>query len=127
MVRIQFQAMQPVHSVTLGPAPGFRIAGNFIRQLPENEVLGEYLRHQWHVSGGCFSRYDALDRCCVRFEDAEGTPSPTFGPYDKLHVADGTMYTAERLFAKFIDETVLWHAFELENYWPSLIITGAEG
>ena len=124
MIRLKFQAMQEAQSIVVGPAQGFRLAGNFMRQLPDNTVIGEYSRHQWHVRNGHFSRYDNLDRCCVYFADAEGTRTEAFGPFDEMHVADGTMYTKEKLFAKFIDETVLWHSFELENYWPSMIITG---
>jgi hypothetical protein len=124
MIRLQFQGMQEVHNIVVGPAQAFRVAGNFLRQLPDNAVIGEYSRHQWHVRGGHFSRYDSVDPCCVHFTDAEGTRSETFGPFESMHVADGTMYTKEKLFAKFIDETLLWHSFELENYWPNLIITG---
>jgi hypothetical protein len=124
MVRLKFEAFQEAHSVIVGPSTGFRIAGNFLRQLPDGDVVGQYARHQWHVGGGHFARYDCIDRCCVLFADAEGTRSAMFGPFEILHVADGTMYAADKLFAKFIDETVLWHSFELESYWPSLIILG---
>lgn len=44
------------------------------------------------------------------------------GPFDVMQVADGTLYAGDKLFAKFIDETVLWHSFEFESYWPNLII-----
>ena len=124
MVHLTFEALQAARSVTVGPAEGFRVAGNFLRELPSNTVLGEYSRHQWHVRGGHFSRYDCPDRCHVYFADAEGTRSEIFGPFASLHVADGTMYTQDKLFAKFIDETLLWHSFELESYWPSIIIGG---
>ena len=125
MIRLRFIGMHEGHNVTLGPSEAFRVAGNFLRQLPANVVVGEYSRHQWHVLNGHFSRYDCIDRCRVYFADAESTRSSVFGPFDSMHVADGTMYSDEKLFAKFIDETVLWHSFELESYWPSLIITGA--
>ncbi len=127
MIRLEFHGMVRAHSIELGPAKGFRVAGNFLRQLPENQVLGEYIRHQWRVRDGHFTRYDTLEPCRVYFEDAEGTRSEVFGPYDRMHVADGTMYTNEELFAKFIDETVLWHAMEIETYWPSVIIVPASG
>jgi hypothetical protein len=116
--------MQEARSAIVGPAEGFRVAGNFLRELPSNTVLGEYSRHQWHVLDGHFSRYDCHETCHVYFADAEGVHSRSFGPFDSLHVADGTMYARDKLFAKFIDETLLWHSFELESYWPSLIISG---
>jgi hypothetical protein len=125
MIRLKFDAMQEARSVRVGPAEGFRIAGNFLREMPSNKVLGDYSRHQWHVGDEHFSRYDCLDVCYVYFADAEGVRSQSFGPFEGIHVADGTMYTKEKLFAKFIDETVLWHSFELESYWPSMIISAA--
>ena len=123
MIKLHFDALQAQHSISVGPAEGFRVAGNFLRQLPGNEVLGQYSRHQWHVRDGHFSRYDCREPCLVHFTDREGTSSETFGPFETLHVADGTMYTRDRLFAKFIDETLLWHSFDLETYWPNLIIS----
>ena len=123
MIRLKFEALQEARSVFVGPAEGFRVAGNFLRELPSNTVVGQYSRHQWHVRDGHFSRYDCEQRCYVCFADAEGMLSASFGPFEALHVADGTMYTREKLFAKFIDETVLWHSFELESYWPSMIVS----
>ncbi len=127
MIKLNFDALQKQQCVTVGPAEGFRVAGNFLRQLPGNEVVGHYSRHQWHVADGHYSRYDCHERCCVYFTDIEDTKSEIFGPFERLHVADGTMYTGDALFAKFIDETLLWHSFELENYWPNLIITSPQG
>ena len=123
MIKLRFDAMQEHQSLRVGPAEGFRVAGNFLRELPSNEVLGQYVRHQWHVGDGHFSRYDCAEPCLVHFSDFEGTPSMVFGPFTGLHVADGTMYTSGKLFAKFIDESLLWHSFELESYWPNLIIS----
>lgn len=124
MVKLRFNAMEPTKSIVLGPVEGFRVAGNFLRQLPDNTVVGEYSRHQWHVRDGHFARYDALSPCRIHFEDTYGARSEIFGPFADLHVADGTMYTADRLFAKFVDESLLWHCYDLENYWPNLVITG---
>jgi hypothetical protein len=126
MIRLKFSGLQEAHDVVVGPEPGFRVAGNFLRTMPGNSVLGEYVRHQWCIKDRHFSRYDCLDPCVIYFADAEGTRSRTFGPFKTLHVADGTMYTEEELFAKFIDESLLWHSFKLETWWPSLILTSPE-
>jgi hypothetical protein len=122
VIRLKFRALQDAHSVTVGPAESFRVAGNFLRQMPENKILGNYVRHQWHLQDRHFSRYDCLDECWVHFADAEGAATGSFGPFREFHVADGTAYTGEKLFAKFIDETLLWHSFDLESYWPNMII-----
>jgi hypothetical protein len=122
MLRLKFAAIHPAHSLVLGPAERFHIAGNFIRQEPGNTVLAEYVRHQWRVRDQFFSRYDCTEPCCIYFTDAWGNQSEHFGPFQELLVADGTMYANDQLFAKFIDETLLWHSFRLETWWPSLIL-----
>lgn len=124
MIRLKFQTVQDAHSVILGPAPGFRVASNFLRRMPDNAVVAQYSRHQWRVRDRGFSSYTCLDPCLVYFADVEGTPSETFGPFEKLHVADGTMYSDDKLFAKFIDESLNWRSFEMETYWANLVVTG---
>jgi len=126
MIRLKFSGFQDTHDVTVGPEPGFRAAGNFLRTVPGNLVLGEYRKHQWCVQERHFSRYDCLDPCLIYFTDVEGMPTQTFGPFEKVHVADGTMYTDDQLFAKFIDESLLWHSFRLETWWPNLILTSPD-
>jgi hypothetical protein len=126
MIRLKFSGFQEAHDLSVGPGPGFRAAGNFLRTVPANVVVGEYMKHQWCVQDRYFSRYDCLDPCRIYFADAEGTPTKTFGPFQAVHVADGTMYADDELFAKFIDESLLWHSFKLETWWPSLILTSPE-
>jgi hypothetical protein len=123
MIRLKFSGIQSAHDVTIGPEAGFRAAGNFLRTLPANAVVGEYMKHQWCVQDRFFSRYDCMEPCIIYFTDAEGTPTKCFGPFQSVHTADGTMYADDELFAKFIDESLLWHSFRLETWWPSLILT----
>ena len=127
MVRLKFAGMHEAHSVVVGPAERFRIAGNFMHQEPGGQVTGQYVRHQWLLQDRYFSRYDSLDPCILYFANALGDESERFGPFQELFVADGTMYADGQLFAKFADETLLWHSFVLETYWPSLIIAAAGG
>jgi len=121
MIHLKFETFQEAHAASLRAA-AFRVAGNFMRELPGNRIVGEYRQHQWHVSGGHYSQYQCLDQTWVYFTDVDHTPSPVFGPFNELRVGDGTMYADDVLFAKFIEETLLWHSFRLETYWPSLII-----
>jgi hypothetical protein len=125
VITLKFQTMQEAFAATVGPAPAFRVAGNFMRQLPEERVVAEYTRHQWRVKDRYFSRYDCMDPCLVHFSDVEGSTTERFGPFKELFVADGTLYADGKLFAKFSDETVLWHSFELETYWQNLVISAA--
>lgn len=126
MIRLLFGGVAKIHDVALGPAEAFRIAGNFIRQLPSGEIVAHYRNHQWQIGKNHFSRYDCTQPTVIHFEAADGTPSSTFGPFHKLFVADGTLYADEDLFAKFMEETLNWHSYRLETYWPTLVISSAE-
>ena len=125
MITLKFHTMQDAFAERVGPAAAFRVAGNFMRQLPGERVVAEYVRHQWRVNDRYFSRYDCQDPCLLHFTDVEDTATQQFGPFQDLFVADGTVYAGGKLFAKFAEETVLWHSFELETYWQNLVISQA--
>jgi hypothetical protein len=127
MIRLEFKATQPAQMVVLGPAPWFRVAGNFIRQGPKGDIVGAYRNHFWEVGGGFFTRYDCREMVMIHFEDAAGGPSEKFGPYEQLWVADGVFYSNNRLFAKYHEHTVLWHCYNTDTYWPTLVITPSQG
>lgn len=126
MIRLKFSGFQDAHDITVGPEPGFRVAGNFLRTVPANAVIGAYVKHQWCVQERYFSRYDCLEPCILYFTDVEGAPTKLFGPFQSAHTVDGTMYADDELFAKFVDESLLWHSFKLETWWPNLILTSPE-
>ena len=121
MVHLHFDGRSPRHGVVLGPAPWFRISGNFIRQGPNGAIVAMYRRHQWELKGNHYTRWDCKQPGTIHFEDAEGGRTESFGPFQKFHAADGVLYVDDRLFAKFIEEAQLWHSYETENFWPALI------
>ena len=112
---------------TLGPAPWFRISGNFIRVGPHGTIGGTFNMHYWEVNGRHYPRYDCPEPAVLHFEDTAGGPTPRFGPCRSLYAEDGVLHVDGKLFAKFIEETVLWHRFETETYWPVLVIEPAPG
>ena len=122
MVELRFEGLSRHQSVTLGPAPWFRIAGNHIRQGPGGAVVAQIAKHQWCIGERFFSRFDLLGEAKVGFEDAAGLPSGSFGPFTRVFVVDGAMYADEGMLAKFLEETQLWHCFPTETYWPVLVI-----
>jgi len=105
-------------------ATSFRVAGNFIRDV-NGEILARYLNHFWEVRGKHFTRYDCIDKVRFHFEDREGGKTDEYGPFDKLSVADGSVHVGEKLVAKFIDPTLLWHDIQTDTYWPYLIFSEA--
>jgi hypothetical protein len=123
-ISLLLEGWNRLDSVALGPAPWFRISGNRIRQGPSGQIVAEFRNHQWQVGGRAYSRLNAKDSTCVRFEDASGVPTEAFGPFNDFSVIDGTIHLRNELFAKFVEETQLWHCCPTETYWPVIVISG---
>ena len=45
----------------------------------------------------------------MHFEDAEGGSTPVYGHFLSLSVTDELVHEKDKLIAKFIDPTLLWH------------------
>jgi hypothetical protein len=121
MIHVHFK-LTATQQTTIGPARHFRVAGNFIRDADSGEILARYHNHYWEADGGHYTGYDCPDRVVIRFEDAEGGSTDAYGPFDGLHVADGSVYGANKLVAKFVDQTLLWHDHQSDTYWQNMIL-----
>jgi hypothetical protein len=123
MISLIFESEQLAKTTKLAPAPFFRITGNFISQGPDEAVVAQFRNHFWDMQGqNYFTQYACHDRMVVHFEDAFGKASELFGPFDKLTIADGVVYANGQLFARFSEETQLWHCYKTDTYWLSLIV-----
>jgi hypothetical protein len=49
MVHLRFHSGATNDSLIVGPAPWFRVAGNFVRQGPHGAIVGTFHRHIWEV------------------------------------------------------------------------------
>lgn len=125
MLHLHFKGHEPGNEATLGPAASFRISGNFIRDAESGEILARYLNHFWHVGDKCFTHYACPERPLMHFEDLEGGHTPHYGPISDLSVADGSVHSKDKLVAKFMDPTLLWHDIQSDTYWPILILAEA--
>jgi hypothetical protein len=113
-------------TVTVGPAPWFRVAGNFIRQGPHGAIIGTFRRHVWEIGAENFPIYECNEPHRIRFEDSRGDAGPVLGPFSKLRVDDGTMTADDKkIVAKFIDPSQHWLVYETETYWPVMAIESA--
>jgi hypothetical protein len=41
---------------------------------------------------------------------------------DGVYSVDGTFVADGDVFAKFVDETLLWHCYPTETHWPVLVV-----
>ena len=121
MLHLQFKGSTPPRGATIGPAPRFRVAGNFIRDADSGNILARYHNHFWDVNGEHYTGYGPREPVMMRFEDNEGGSSDAYGPFADIYVADGSVYGAGKLVAKFIDQTLLWHDHQADTFWPNLI------
>jgi hypothetical protein len=126
MITLNFRGLRSVDDASLRAPAGFRISENFMYELPGNTAVCAYRNHHWWVEEKPFARYDCADRLLMRFQSRDKTPTQVFGPFHTMFVADGTVYADEQLFAKHLDETLLWHSFKLETYWPDLLVLPAD-
>jgi len=123
MITLIFESEQLAQSVALGPASFFRITGNFITEGFDGKAAARFSNHFWEMHGQkYFTQYACHDRTVIHFEDALENASEIFGPFDKITVADGIVYANGRLFARFTEETQLWHCFDTDTYWLSMVI-----
>lgn len=103
-------------------SPVFRVTGNHMRDA-DGRTVATYKRHQWHTEdGGHYSAY-TVARAKVQFFDAEGgPPSEMVGPVRVLRATDGTIYADDKLIARMVEESQLWHHYETDTYWRFLVI-----
>src|ERR1041384_3954083 len=96
---------------TLGPAPWFRIAGNFIRQGPYGAIMGTFRHHVWEVHARQYVRYSCTEPHLLCFEDAAGGEGLRLGPFSYTWGEDGLLHPDSALRGKFHPDRQLWHEF----------------
>jgi hypothetical protein len=124
MITLHFRGSSPLRHSTLGPAAQFRVAGNFIRDASTGQILAKYHHHFWDVGGAHYTSYECREPVLMGFEDAEGGRGDFYGPFPSLYVADGSVYANDKLVAKFMDTTLLWHDHESDTFWQNMILAG---
>ena len=127
MIELVFKGMSAFGDRTVGPAPAFRIGGNFIRTEPAGKIVARYEAFHWSVENDRFTSYRCEGAATVHFEDMLGGASPEYGPFTDIHCADGVMYCAGALFARFAEESQLWLALPISTHWPALIMQAQTG
>jgi hypothetical protein len=121
MISLSFHSSFSVPA-RVGPAPWFRITGNFIRQGPQGNVVSTFHNYTWETGGQFYTSYDVEGWANIQFEDALGGQSAVYGPFDSINTTDGVMRVKNELVAKFINETQLWHDIKNDTYWPVMVI-----
>ena len=122
MLSLHFRGTTPLRQSTLGPAACFRVAGNFIRDGETGNILARYHNHFWDVDGVHYTSYECREPVVMRFEDFEGGSSDSHGSFPGVYVADGSVYANDKLVAKFMDTSLLWHDHETDTFWPNMIL-----
>ena len=126
MIHLHFFRASSNDALTIGPAPWFRISGNFIRQGPHGAIVGTFRKHVWEVGSEYFPVYECTETNKIHFEDADGGVGPVLGPFYRLRVEDGTVTVEQDTpTAKFMDPTQLWLCYETDTYWPVMVIESA--
>jgi hypothetical protein len=118
MITLKFEDGNQSEPVVVGPAPWFRVAGNFVRQGPHGSIVGSFRNHYWEIHSRALIRYFCEESSVVRFEDSLGGVGVRLGPISKLWVEDGVLHADDVLKAKFHEQSQLWHVYHTDTYWP---------
>lgn len=122
MLQLKFESPMGGSPVTVGPAPYFRVGGNMMHLGSDRRPVAEYKNHSWEIEGKHHTRYVADGRAVIYFENLMGDATEPFGPFTECSASDGVVYADGQLFAKFVEETQLWHCFPTDTYWPTIVI-----
>lgn len=125
MIRLKFDSGAGGRPEHLGPAPWFRIGGNFIHQGPQGNIVAAYRNHFWETRDRHFTRYDCEGSARISFENAAGEQSEAFGAFAHVSCADGVVYADEQIFAKLQEGSVMWHCYPTDTYWPVLVLSSS--
>jgi hypothetical protein len=122
MVTLQFDSRS---QLTLGPATGFAIEGNAIRQAPHNEIVCRCVSNLWHIEDETAASFECAQRAHVRFEDQQGRESPLYGPFQDLRFDGEQCFADGQLFAKILAPFLRWHHQDSGVRWQILNVLPA--
>jgi hypothetical protein len=123
MIRVRF-GLGSDDSMTLGPAPSILISGSLVCMGPDWWIVAVYRDYAWEVRGRRFSCFEVMGRGLMlnSLGEAVGVRSKQFGSFDKVAMADGTLYVDDRLFAKLMHDTPRWYFLETGTFVRDMII-----
>ena len=111
--------------VILGPAPWFRVDGQFIRQGPHGATVGIFRQYVWKVQAREYARYHCLEPHIIRLEDSIKGDAITLGQFRDTWVEDGILHPENTLRARFNHDVGAWYDFSTNTHWPTLVIESA--
>jgi hypothetical protein len=128
MVKVEFErSSYDFHKV--GPVPWIEMRAGCLRLGPDNRTAARYHDGVWSVEGGSNVTKLRIDGsgCMIRF-GGYNTNWSIHGPFDKVEVVDGAIYTQpdRHLLARLDEGSQLWFTYDDRRYWPVLVIRDDE-
>jgi len=128
MVRAEFERSSFNHH-KVGPVPWVELSAGSLRVGPDNHTAAHYHGGVWIVDGvDRVTRFRINgSRCVIRF-GGDSTNGAVHGPFHKVEVVGGAMYTQpdRHLLARLDEGNRLWFTYEDQRYWPVLVIEDDE-
>ena len=122
MIRLNFNTLQSLSPMQLGPAPYFRIEGGSLYEGPHNRCVATYEKRYWQVEGRHLSSYECRDKTQVRFENKDGQQSELLGPFARVLFPNGSCYADDRRLAEYVDDADQWLRCTDYTRWSSIVI-----
>jgi hypothetical protein len=127
MVCVEFE--RSGYNEKVGPVPWVELNAGGLRVGPDNRTAASYHGGVWDVGANehVVRFHIHGSRCMVRC-GFDRTKNPIYGPFDKVEVVDGAVYTEpdSQLLARLDEGNQLWFTYEDRRYWPALVIEEGE-
>jgi hypothetical protein len=125
MIQLNFNTLQSMSPLKLGPAPYYRVEGASLHEGPHNRVIATYGQRYWQIEGKHVSSYECRDRSQIHFESQDGRTSEVLGPFARLLFPNGSCYADDRRLAEFVDDANQWLRSTDYTRWFAIVIAPA--
>ncbi len=125
MVEAQFYNYQGRETQRVGPVPWLRLCARSLKAGPNDAEVATYHGGLWSVAGRTAPRYSVHGSVCVaRFENDAAEEPVTCGPFEKIEVVDGIVFTepGHHALARLDEAKRRWYACDDGHWWSSLLL-----
>jgi hypothetical protein len=128
MVRVEFErSIYIVHRV--GPVPWVQLEEDWLRIGPDSRPVAHYRNGVWTIDGDDhITKFGIGGPCCTIRCANKSERSAPHGPYARVEVVDGAVYTQphHRVLARLDEGNHLWFTYADGRCWPVLVIEDVE-
>lgn len=126
MLRLKLHTHGEQSWLSAGAATLFRFRGGRLCRDYEPDEIASLAGNRWSVGEAYFDNVSFRGAVLVWFENTEGEPSATHGPFEDFSTSDGAAFADGQLFATYRPENALWLDQASGRQWQEMVISSAQ-